>query len=217
MNQKYFITEISATRMGQESASKQNKVDQILQRHEIEEFGDWLETAWTGDEVERHSLRELKDKFNKRILESHLEEAGQTLISTDIDNIYEILTGDDVNSAERIQKRRDLERIGVDFEEITDEFVTHQTIHNYLTDVRGTSFDEASYKDQLERNIETLQRLQSRTDVVTEDTIDRMCDADRDVSEKYDILVDVRVACRFCGSQYPAVELVRQGGCQCDQ
>jgi len=203
--------------MGQETAPEQNKVGRILRRYGMEEFGDWLESAWTGDGVQRHSLRELKDEFNKEILEVRLEEAGQTLISTDIDNTYELLTGDDVDSAERIQKRRELEQTGIDTDAITDEFVTHQTIHNYLTDVRGTSFDEASYEDQLERNIQTLQRLQSRMDLVTEDTIDRMCDADRDVGEKYDILVGVRVVCRFCGSQYPAVELVRQGGCPCDQ
>jgi len=203
--------------MGQETAPERNKVGRILRKYGIEEFGDWLEAAWTGDGVQRHSLRELKDEFNKEVLEARLEEAGQTLISTDIDSTYETLTGDDVDSAERIQKRRELEQMGVDIDEIADEFVTHQTIHNYLTEVRGTSFDEASYEDQLERNIQTLQRLQSRMDLVTEDTIDRMCDADRDVGEKYDILVGVRVVCRFCGSQYPAVELVRQGGCPCDQ
>jgi hypothetical protein len=203
--------------MEADSPPTKNKVAAILERHGLEEFGEWMADAWAGKDVERHSLRELKDEFNKRVLKAHIEAAGESFISSDIDTAYEILTTDKGTSGERVQKRRDLERLGLDFEEIRDEFVTHQTIHNYLTDVRGLDFDEASYEDQLERNIETLQRLQSRMDIVTENTIDRMCDADRDVGEKYNILVDVRVVCRFCDNQYPAVELIQQGGCPCDQ
>lgn len=203
--------------MKTDTPKTQNKVAAILERHGLEEFGDWMVAAWAGEDMDRHSLRELKDEFNKRVLKTHIEAAGESLISSDIDTAYEILTADEGDNAERVQKRRDLERMGLDFEEIRAEFVTHQTIHNYLTKVRGLDFDEASYEDQLERNIETLQRLQSRMDVVTENTIDRMCDADRDVGEKYDILVDVRVVCRFCGNRYPAVNLIQQGGCPCDQ
>lgn len=144
-------------------------------------------------------------------------EAGQTPSDADVEYTYDVLTNDEVNISERIRKRRELEQVGVDIDDIIDEFVTRQTISNYLTDVRGADFDEASYEDQLQRNIETLQRLQSRMDIVTETTIDRMCDADRDIDGKYKILVDVRVICRFGENQYPAVELVEQDDCPCDQ
>lgn len=197
--------------------SEESKVVRTLQKYDMEEFGDWLEAAWHGEGAERHSLRELKDEFNKRVLEEHLHKAGETPISAEVDTIYEVLTGEDVTKAERVQKRRELAQAGIDFEDVQREFVTHQTIHNYLTDIRGTDYKEASYEDQLERNIETLQRLQSRMNTITEDTIDRMCDADREVGEKYNILVGVQVVCQFCGERYPAVELVRQGGCPCDQ
>lgn len=203
--------------MEQANPREESKVVRALRKYDIEEFGDWLEAAWNGDGTERHSLRDLKDEFNKRILEERLRVADVSPISADIETIYEVLTGDDVPEGEKIQKRRELEQAGVDFEAVQAEFVTHQTIHNYLTDIRGTDYEEASFEDQLERNIETLQRLQSRMDTITEDTIDRMCDADREVGEKYNILVGVQVVCEFCGERYSAVDLVRQGGCPCDQ
>lgn len=203
--------------MAQNTGGGRNKVGRVLQQYDIQEFGDWLESAWTDDGSERRSLRELRDEFNKRVLRARLEAAGRTPTSADIETTYEVLTDEGANSAEYVRTRRELEQIGLHPDDVTDEFVTHQTIHNYLTDVRGADFDEASFTDQLERNIETLERLQSRTNLVTENTIDRMCDADREVDEKYNILVDVRVVCRFCGEQYQAVELVEQGGCPCDQ
>lgn len=203
--------------MTKNTHAPENKVGRLLRQYHMEEFGDWLETAWTAEGDDRLSLRDLQDEFNKRILKNQLVEAGQPPSNVGVEYTYEVLTNAEPNSSERIRKRRELERVGIDVDDITDEFVTHQTIYNYLTDIRGADFDEASYEDQLQRNVETLQRLQSRMKIITKNTIDRMCDADRDVDEKYKTLADVQVICRFCGNGYSAVELVEQGGCPCDQ
>jgi hypothetical protein len=203
--------------MEQHTNAGRNTIERSLERYDMTEFGDWLESAWTEDGSERRSLRELRDEFNKRVLRARLEAKGLTPSTADIETTYEVLTDEEASGAEYVRTRRELEQVEIQPDDVTDEFVTHQTIHNYLTDVRGADFDEPSYTDQLERNIETLERLQARTNLVTENTIDRMCDADREVEEKYNILVDVRVVCRFCGEQYQAVELVEQGGCPCDQ
>lgn len=199
-------------------SSSRSKVARLIDKYDLEEFGDWIEDAWTDEGDDRQSLRDLTEEFNKRILAETFEEADEYINNIEVEHTYDILTNENISAGNRVEKRKKLERLGIDMDVLETEFITHQALYTYLTKVRGAEYEQKIDTDEaIQRNIDTLRRLQSRTITVTEDTVDRMCDADRDIGEKYDFAVNVTASCRFCGKYYQAVELVKMGGCPCDQ
>jgi len=103
----------------------------------------------------------------------------------------------------------------VDVEALREDFVSHQAVHTYLREYRGAERKDDG--DQLQRDVETLRRLQSRAASVTADAVERSANTGRiDVGDT-DVLVNVRVFCQDCGADYDAAELLDRGGCDCDQ
>ena len=93
-----------------------NKIDRVIQAHGLEGLGTELEDRWLGNGYEQQSLRDLADHFNRRVLESVLNEAGVVTLHGELDNTYELLTGDDITQGARTQATNRLERQGVDVE-----------------------------------------------------------------------------------------------------
>ncbi|MGB9965634.1 rod-determining factor RdfA [Halobacterium sp. CBA1126] len=196
-----------------ESSRPNSKVARVIEAYDLGGMGEQLEVAWTGEDGERTSLRDLADEFNRAVLDAAIRQSDGTIAETDLQSAYQTLTEDDVSSADRMRKRRELEAMGVDVDDVTADFVTHQAIHTYLTEYREAELPEES--GDPEQKAEMLERLQGRTSAVTESTIDGLV-ASGDLSERdYDVIVDVRVICGDCGTDYAAGELLRQGGCDC--
>jgi len=82
-----------------------NKVARLIEKYELTGLGAELEARWTGDGVERTSLRDLADQFNQRLLAAALEEAGRTPLDDEIASLYDDLTGDDVSQIGRASCR----------------------------------------------------------------------------------------------------------------
>lgn len=201
--------------MSGDESRPSSKVARVIEEYELEGYGAELEAAWTGEAGDRTSLRDLADEFNRRVLDAAIRRSGGAPVSTDVESTYRTLTGDDVPQADRMRKRRDLEREGVDVDAVLDDFVTHQAVHTYLTDYREASLPDRS-ADVLDRKAETLERLQGRTTAVAESTLETLTEADEVTDREYDLFVDVRVVCGDCGTDYPIGDLLRQGGCDCD-
>ena len=171
-----------------------------------------LEAAWIGDDGERTSLRDLADEFNQTVLRSVLTENGISLSKFEVAGTYETLRHG--SGSDEIRARRRLEREGVDVEELTGDFVTHQSVHTYLTDERNASLPEQG-EDAVERRTETIEKLEGRTAVVTEASIESTLPEEELGRVDYDVIVDVQVVCSACGSTYDVGELLGQGGCDC--
>ncbi|MGZ0746291.1 rod-determining factor RdfA [Haloparvum sp. AD34] len=201
--------------MSGDGSRPNSKVARVIEEYELEGYGAELEAAWTGEAGDRTSLRDLADEFNRRVLDAAIRQSGGAPVSTDVQSTYRTLASDDVPQADRMRKRRDLEREGVDVDAVLDDFVTHQAIHTYLTDYREASLPERS-ADVLDRKAETLERLQGRTTAVTESTLETLTEADEVTDREYELFVDVRVVCGDCGTDYSIGDLLRQGGCDCD-
>src|SRR6056297_4360420 len=150
-----------------------SKVRRVIEEYDLEGFGAELEGRWTGAYESRSSLRELADRFNRRVLEVAMERVGLSPLESEVQSKYEALTGDDVSSGVQIQARRDLERQGVDIDAVESDFVTHQAMHTYLTKYRGAELPSKSETDQLSKARDTMQRLRSRTVAVIENTLGR--------------------------------------------
>jgi hypothetical protein len=191
-----------------------SKVRRVIEEYGLDGMGAWLEAHWTGDGVERRSLRDLAGAFNRRVLEAAMRDAGKDPLETDVESAYKVLTGDDVSSGARVDLRNRLEWDGIDVESLESDFVSHQAIHTYLRKARQVE-REAPENDPRTTGLETIERLQGRTQVVTTDTLDRLAKQGAIDLEGFDVFVDVRVICDSCGSQYQATELIDQAGCSC--
>ncbi|GAB7090556.1 hypothetical protein JCM18237_08270 [Halorubrum luteum] len=201
--------------MSSKSDGKPNsKVANVIERYDLTGWGDRLEREWLGETGERTSLRDLADTFNRAVLAAALREAGEAVIEDDVASTYRVLTDDDVSRADALRKERELKRLGVDVEEVRSNFVTHQAIHTYLTKYR-----EAELSDRTpdpDAKIETLERLEGRTAAVAESTLDGLVGAEAVTDRNYELFVDVRTVCEDCGTDYALVDLIRQGGCDCE-
>lgn len=191
-----------------------SKVGRVIEEYGLEGQGEWLETHWTGDGVERRSLRDLADAFNRRLLGAAMEDAGMDPLGNDVESAYEVLTDDDASSGTRVDLRNRLEWNGVDVASLEADFVSHQAVHTYLTKARGVDREEPE-TDRRQKGIETIEGLQGRTQAVTTDTLERLANAGEIDLEGFDVFVDVRVICDECGTQYQVSELIEQGGCDC--
>jgi hypothetical protein len=196
---------------------KSSKVARLIDEYDLGGgFGDELERRWTADGDERESLRDLADRFNRRLLESALTAAGTSTVSGEVENLYRLLTADDVSSGMRTEAQARLERDGIDVDQLDRDFVTYQAIRTYLTEYRGAEYEEPSASDQVETVLGTIQRLRSRLRSITEGSLDRLRSTDRLTLGRFRLFVDVDVLCEDCGAQYGVVDLLERGGCDCE-
>jgi hypothetical protein len=191
------------------------KVERVLEAYGLDGLGDELERRWTGATGERESLRSLADRFNRAVLRTALDEAGASPLDGEVENTYRLLRGDDVSPGMRTEVRRQLERDGVDLDSVESDFVSHQAIHTYLREHRGAEL-ETEEESRIEKETQTIRRLQGRISVVTESGLTRLSNAGDVTIGDFEVLTDVQVYCSDCGSQYEAVELIERGGCDCE-
>jgi hypothetical protein len=192
-----------------------SKVARLVEEYGLEGLGDEIERRWTATGSERMSLRSLADHFNRRLLERALRDAGETPSDVEVETVYDHLTGDEVSTGVRTDTRNRLARNGVDAEALTDDFVTYQAIRSYLTEYRDAEYEGNTDEQKIEKDLESIQRLVSRTQSVTEDRIASLRDTGRFDVGDFDVLLDVSVFCHECGTQYTVFELFDQRGCDC--
>jgi hypothetical protein len=192
---------------------RRTKVARLLDEYDLKELGEELEKLWTT-ENERRSLRELADYFNRRLLKQQLENVNDHVLDGESSNMYRLLTGEDVSSAERTRVERQLERNGINVDTLTSDFVTYQAIRTYLVEDRGAEY-KPDRKDPLEREKQNLEQLRGRTVAVTEDKLVQLRENGDVTLGEFSTLVDIRVVCEDCNTQRTVVELLNDGGCNC--
>jgi len=195
------------------SRGRRSKVARLIDEYDLQGLGAELEQLWTAEE-DRKSLRELASYFNRQLLQRTLDEANVHCLEGEIENTYRLLTDDEVSSAESTRVQRRLERDGVDVDELKSDFVTYQAIRSYLKDHRGAEYTPAE-TDPLEREATNVQKLRGRTVSVTEGKLEQFRDNDELTLGEFRMLVDIRVVCEDCNTQFDVLELLDRGGCNC--
>ncbi|SMO59217.1 rod-determining factor RdfA [Halorubrum cibi] len=191
-----------------------SKVERMIEKYDLEGLGTELEAAWTAEDGERTSLRSLAEEFNRTVLGTAMREAGGSVTQSDVESAHRTLTADDVPRSETLRTRRELERRGVDVDAVLEDFVSHQTVHTYLTTDRNARPPEGN-GNRLDERRETIERLAGRTEAVADSAVDSLADADELADRPYEVFVDVRVTCGACGTDYRVGELLERGGCGC--
>jgi hypothetical protein len=198
------------------SPQPDNKVLRVVEKYGLDDLPAELEAHWTGKATPRRSLRELETMFNRRVLAAAMATAGMSTVDHDIEHTYRSLTDDSVSEGVRTQTRGRLDSGGVDVSSVKRDFVSHQSIHTYLVEERDVTRPDDGV-DPIESDVETIQRLNSRTRAVIESAIERHDDADRIDVGAVDLLLDTRVICQDCGADMNVVDLFEAGGCACDR
>lgn len=193
---------------------RRSKVARLIGEYDLEGIGAEMEQRWIDDE-NRRSLRELATDFNQTILEATLAEEGIQPLEGEVENIYRLLTNEDVGSADRTRARRRLEREGIDVNSLTDDFVTYQAIRSYLLDTRGAEYTP-DQTDPVERELSNVRQLQGRVDSVTGGKLEQLRDADHITLGDFRTIVSVQVYCEDCNTQLGVEALLEEGGCNCD-
>ena len=194
-----------------------SKVARLIVEYDLDGVGDELEVRWTGDGVERTSLRDLADYFNERILERALIDAGMAALDSDVATTYRNLTDDDVSTGVRTDARTRLESNGVDVDRLESDFVSYQAIRSYLTEYRDAEYRRLSDEEKVEKDLQSIQRLMTRTLSVTEERIEKLTQTGRIDAGEFEVLLDVQVLCGSCGEQYSVSEFLDDRGCDCQR
>jgi hypothetical protein len=194
---------------------RRSKVARLLEEYDLEGLGAELERLWTTEEG-RRSLRDLADYFNRQLLQQTLEAETVQPLDGEVENIYRLLTDDEVSSADRTRIRRRLEREGVDVEALQDDFVTYQAIRTYLREYRDAEYTPAETVP-LERQATNVQQLRGRMVAVTEGHLEQLRDSGELTLGEFRTLADIQVICEDCNTQFDVLELLERGGCDCPE
>ena len=203
--------------MGDADGRPASKVARLIEGDGLAGVGDELAARWTGDGVDRLSLRDCATLFNKRLLDARLRAAGGNALAAEVDGTYERLTGDDVTTGVRTETRNRLRQRGVDVDRLERDFVSYQAVRSYLTEYHDAEYDGPSDTEKIEKDAESIQRLLTRTHTVTEERIEALRDTGRIDVGTFEVLVDAQVLCQSCGSQYAVSEFLAQSGCGCQR
>jgi hypothetical protein len=191
------------------------KVARLIEAYGLDGLGAELEHRWTAEGEDRWSLRDLADHFNRRLLEAALADADVRTLDGEPANVYRLLTDDEVSDADRTRTRRRLERDGVDVDGLLDSFVSYQAVRTYLREYRDAEYAEPE-GDRLATERENLQRLQGRTESVTEGKVQQLRRGGHLEVGSVRTLVEVAVVCEDCGARYEISTLLDRGHCDCD-
>jgi hypothetical protein len=191
------------------------KVGRIIEKYDLDGLDEELIERWTGENRDQYSLRDLAEYFNVALLREAKQRAGIRSHAEELDYQYRMLTDKSVTSGMRTEVIRELERGGVDYDRLERDFVTHQAIYTYLTDYHGIEYDSNS-GDQVTKDLETINQLQSRTRAVIEGTVRRLDNTDRISIGDQHVLLNVRIMCHDCGGSYSVTELLESGSCDCE-
>lgn len=169
-----------------------------------------LTASWVE---EGESLRSLAATVNEAFVQAALRRSDSSPVEGEAENYHRLLTDGDVSQARRLEAERRLKELGVDPEQLTSDFVSHQSVHTHLTGCLGASRERP--EPDVDSRANTVYALQNRTEVVTERTLAGLRDADAVDLQDFDVVVDIRVSCGECGRVMDVAQVFETGGCRC--
>lgn len=193
-----------------------SKLSRLIDEYDLNELGERIEGYWLDETDNRYSLRELAEYVNQQLLRTVMYNTGMNPLDGEVENTYRLLTDDDVSPGTRTQARRRLERAGVDVDQLEADFISRQAVHTYLTNIRDVSYttDES---DPVDREATNIRRLKRRLSTITNGKLEQLREADQLTLGEFNVLLDLRVLCEDCGTQYQLGDLLDARTCECGQ
>lgn len=200
-----------------EGNSRGNKVERVIERWNLPDLGDELERRWLGHGRDDHSLRELTEYFNKKILTEALTESGTVPLEGEIENFYELLTSEDVTKSDTLQAEQRLTQMGVNPDELSEDFISHQTMYRYLKNARNVQKqrEQQPIEDVIETSRRTSIRLTNRLKSVVQKNLETLNRRSGFHIGDFDVYVDIQIVCSDCGTSRNLKQILEQSGCEC--
>lgn len=197
--------------------SRGHKVERVMERWDLPDIGDELERRWLGHGRDDHSLRELTEYFNKKVLTEALTESGTVPLEGEVENFYQLLTSEDVTRSDTLQAEQRLTQMGVDPEELSEDFISHQTMYRYLKNARDVQKqrDQQPIEDVIETTRRTSIRLTNRLKSVVRKNLETLNRRSGFHIGDFDVYVDIQIACSDCGTSRDLKQILEQNGCEC--
>lgn len=200
---------------GSSGPNANSKIDRLIERYELGDIAAELESLWTRTD-DSYSIRELATYFNKSVLRAALRNAGTDPLAAEVDTIYGVLTGEQVDAAERVEVEERLAEADIDGDALADDFVSHQTVYNYLTKEREVEYShDVDPEERLQNANQSTQKMKNRLNAVAKSNLGSLDSADLLTLGDYDVINEVYVYCQDCGGRYPVGEVIDRGGCDC--
>lgn len=197
-------------------SGRKRKVVRVIEKYNLDNIGQEMEKLWTTDAETRMSLRELADYFNCQVLASALADSGEQPLEGEVQNLYRLLTDDNVSEADRTRARRRLERKGIDVDQLEKNFVTYQAIRSYLKEERGAKYTPEE-QDRTEIEGENIQKFRGRLRKMVDSKLEQLRANGDIVLDDFRLFTNINVLCETCGTQYEIDELLNRGGCGCQE
>lgn len=189
------------------------KFGRVLSKYDLTSFETELERKWQAPDGP--GLRTLADEFNVRVLGAALEAEGETLLDGEAENLYRLLTDDDVSAGAYTQAKNRLLEHGIEPDALEADFISYQTVNRHFKNCRGLSKEEPSDEQDTRSLKNRIFALQNRTARVTEKTLEQLEQEGEPQFEERNVFVDISVSCDECGTVVPVEEFVDGAKCAC--
>ncbi|WP_248910864.1 rod-determining factor RdfA [Halocatena marina] len=202
------------TKNADSNGGRPPKLRKVIERYHLTDIKSELAQMRQGEDGQSHSLRELANFFNHRVVEAAIKQAGETPLDGEVANYYKLLTEESITKGTRVQAKSKLTQLGVNVEQVEADFVSYQTIRRYLKkhDIEPGQNSKNVQKEPGEHVL----KLQSRTVAVAEATLSNLRQQDHLAGDDYDVIVNLSVTCMSCRTTKSFKSMISDG-CRCDE
>jgi hypothetical protein len=193
------------------SRGPKKKMRRVSEARELSSICDTIHQKWINTDA---TLKELRDKFNKAVLEAAMEQNGMNVAPGEVEYTYSALFKDketSITDKEEVKMR--LEENGINISSVTDDFINSpQTILNYLRDeydvdrVRKQPGDKID-PDQVDNYIKPLNR---RYENVVSSMVERLSTSGQLEHDNFDVTVECVVTDKKSNESRPLSDLIAQ-------
>lgn len=189
------------------------KVGRVSAKYELHDVNSQLVEKWQSGT----SIRRLTKSLNKKIIESELTAANVSQLKWSQTPVYKALHTNQLSDAEEIEIRRELDRAGVEVNNLASDLMSHQTLYRHVTQCLGESKDDSPTPQERRSNAKnTVYGLQHRTEIVTRSNLETLESAGITNLGDFEVLVDLQVVCGDCGRSMSFDQAITEG-CNCDE
>lgn len=164
-------------------------------------------------EQEGDSLRTLADFVNTRVLARAIEEHADRDVLADAESVYSRLTnGSDAGETAELRQR--LASAGVPVDEVTGDFVSHQTVRAHLNSCLEVETGRSTPTD-VEEVAGLIEWARNRDERIIDRAVSRLRESGELEIGETSVIHSVRVICEECGRTHRLQELLETRRCEC--
>ena len=192
------------------------KVGRLIAKYGLDGMAADMEERWTRDDEQSKSIREIEEDFNKAVLRQVLKDSGSQPFDSELDTIYRVINDEQTTMTEDIEVRERLSERNIDADSLAKDFVSHQTIYNFLTKQRKAEYrGTQDPRERLRRSNESVQKIKNRLTAVAQTNVRSLENSGLLTIGEFDVMGEVYVYCRDCNGRFSISELIDREGCEC--